>query len=179
MKIIEAEIPDIKIIELDTFPDNRGYFFETYHEQRYKNKGLSSTFLQDNVSYSKQNVLRGLHFQQKNPQGKLIMPIVGQIYDVAVDIRTNSPTFGKWVGVSLSENHPRQLFLPEGFAHGFCVISQYAIVHYKCTNFYDPGDNCGIIWNDPDIAIDWPIEKPIVSQRDNQLPAFKEYIGKL
>ena len=175
MKVIETEIPGVKIIEIDIFPDDRGFFCETYQEQRYISSGIPAKFVQDNKSYSKKHVVRGLHFQQRHPQGKLIMSVVGEIYDVAVDIRVKSPTYGKWLGVTLSDKNHKQLYVPEGFAHGFCVISDYAIVHYKCTDFFDPEDNNGIIWNDPDIGIDWPTNNPIVSPRDEQLTKFKEY----
>jgi len=174
MNIIETEIPDIKIIALNVYPDERGFFCESYQEQRYFSDGISAKFVQDNQSYSKKNVIRGLHFQQKHPQGKLIMAVLGEIYDVAVDIRLKSPTYGKWIGVRLSDHNHKQLYVPEGFAHGFCVISDYALVHYKCTDIFDSEDNGGIIWNDPNIAIDWPINDPIVSPRDKQLPTFEE-----
>jgi dTDP-4-dehydrorhamnose 3,5-epimerase len=176
MKVIETEIPDVKILEIDFYPDDRGFFCETYQEKRYQANGISDKFVQDNQSYSKKNVLRGLHFQKRYPQGKLIMAIAGEIFDVAVDIRIQSPTYGKWVGVALSDRNHKQLYVPEGFAHGFCVISDYALVHYKCTNFFDSEDMSGIKWNDPDIGIDWPTKNPIVSPRDEQLPNFKAYI---
>jgi dTDP-4-dehydrorhamnose 3,5-epimerase len=176
MKVIETEIPDVNIIEIDVFPDDRGFFCETYQERRYHDNGIFAKFVQDNQSYSKKDVLRGLHFQPKHPQGKLIMAAVGEIFDVAVDIREKSPTYGQWVGAFLSDKNRRQLYVQEGFAHGFCVISAYALVQYKCTNFYDPADNGGIIWNDPDIKIDWPITNPIVSSRDKNLQTFKEYM---
>jgi dTDP-4-dehydrorhamnose 3,5-epimerase len=178
MKIIETEISDVKIIELDAFPDDRGFFCETYQERRYISNGISEKFLQDNLSYSKKNVLRGLHFQKKNPQGKLIIAISGEIFDVAVDIRLKSSTYGKWVGVVLSNKNHQQLYVPPGFAHGFCVISDDAFVNYKCTNYFDPEDNHGLIWNDPDIGIDWPIQNPIVSPRDEQLPQFNDYMAE-
>jgi dTDP-4-dehydrorhamnose 3,5-epimerase len=174
MNIIETEIPDVKIIEIDFYPDERGYFCESYQERRYHSNGISAKFVQDNQSFSIKNVIRGLHFQQRHPQGKLISVVVGEIFDVAVDIRKKSPTYGKWVGVTLSDQNHRQLLVPEGFAHGFCVMSNYAIAQYKCTDFFDPEDNGGIIWNDPDIGIDWPIKSPIVSPRDKQLATFKK-----
>jgi dTDP-4-dehydrorhamnose 3,5-epimerase len=177
MNVSETEIPGVNIIEIDVFPDERGSFCETYQERRYHANGISTNFVQDNQSYSKNNVLRGLHFQPQHPQGKLIMTVVGEIFDVAVDIREKSPTYGKWVGVFLSDKNRKQLYVPEGFAHGFCVISADALVQYKCTDYFDPADNGGIIWNDPDIKIDWPVTNPIVSSRDKELKTFKEYMA--
>ena len=177
MNVTETEIPDIKIIDIDVFPDERGFLCETYQENKYIGKGITEKFVQDNQSFSKKHVIRGLHFQQRHPQGKLIMAVAGEVFDVAVDIRIKSPTYGKWVGVSLSDKNQRQLYIPEGFAHGFCVVSDYAIVHYKCTNFYDPADNRGLIWSDPDIKIGWPTKNPLVSSRDKQLPTLKEYMA--
>jgi len=178
MKIIESDISDVKIIELDVYPDDRGYFCETYQEYRYTSNGIHETFVQDNLSCSKKNVLRGLHFQKQNPQGKLIIAVSGEIFDVAVDIRLESPTYGKWTGVFLSDKKHRQLYVPAGFAHGFCVISDQALVNYKCTDYFNPQDNNGLIWNDPDIDIDWPVSNPIVSPRDKCLPQFKECMAE-
>ena len=174
MQIIETEIEDVRIIVPQVFRDDRGYFLETYHLNRFESSGLSSVFVQDNLSFSVQNTLRGLHFQVTRPQAKLIQVISGEIFDVAVDIRSKSPTFGHWVGVHLSEQNKRQVFIPEGFAHGFCVLSESAHVAYKCSNFYTPDDEGGILWSDPAIGINWPITQPIVSAKDQQLPVISD-----
>jgi len=170
MKLIATDIPGLIIIEPDVFQDNRGFFMETHHQNRYAEHGFNDVFVQDNLSYSIKGTLRGLHFQIKHPQAKLVQTITGEIFDVAVDIRPASSTFGKWVGAYLSGENKRQLFIPKGFAHGFCVISETAHFLYKCTDFYDPKDEGGIIWSDPDINIDWPVKDPLVSSKDNKLP---------
>ncbi len=167
---IKTEIKDLYIIEPTIFGDNRGYFMETYSEQAFKEAGLDYTFVQDNQSSSRKGVLRGLHFQVKHPQAKLVRVLKGEVFDVAVDLRKASPTYGKWVGVFLSEDNKRQLLIPRGFAHGFMVVSEQAEFVYKCDEFYHPEDESGIIWNDPDIAIDWPnIEEAILSEKDKKL----------
>lgn len=153
---IETEIKDLYIIEPTVFGDDRGYFLETYNYNDFKNAGLDMVFVQDNQSKSKKGVLRGLHFQKNNPQGKLVRVIKGEVFDVAVDLRKNSETFGKWQGIVLSAENKKQFYVPEGFAHGFLVLSEEAEFVYKCTRFYDPTDECGIIWDDPDINIIWP-----------------------
>jgi dTDP-4-dehydrorhamnose 3,5-epimerase len=168
MKIITTAIEGILIIEPNIFMDRRGFFLETYNQKRYNAAGIITTFVQDNLSYSLKNTLRGLHFQIKHPQAKLIQVISGEIFDVAVDLRSGSATFGKWTGIHLSDENRRQVFIPEGFAHGFCVLSESALFHYKCSDFYAPDDEGGIIWSDPDIGIEWPVENPIVSEKDNQ-----------
>jgi len=168
MKIITTSIEGILIIEPKTFKDNRGFFMETYNQKRYTASGINSAFVQDNLSYSLKNTLRGLHFQIKHPQAKLIQVISGEIFDVAVDLRSGSATFGKWTGIHLSGENKRQMYIPEGFAHGFCVLSEFALFHYKCSDFYAPEDEGGIIWFDPDIGIEWPVENPIISEKDNQ-----------
>jgi len=173
MKITPTEIQDVLIIEPDTFEDKRGFFYETYHKQRYDNSGISPVFVQDNLSFSMKSTLRGLHFQIKNPQAKLVQVITGEVYDVAVDIRPDSPTFGKWVGEVLSGSNKRQLFIPQGFAHGFCVLSDTAHFLYKCSDFYSPGDEGGILWCDPDLKIDWPEKNPALSKKDQKHPLFK------
>jgi len=174
MKITAADIKDVLIIEPRVFTDSRGYFLETHHLGRFKSAGLPSVFVQDNLSFSVKNTLRGLHFQVTRPQAKLIQVISGEIFDVAVDIRPASPTFSRWAGVHLSENNKRQVFIPEGFAHGFCVLSDSAHVIYKCSNFYDPDDEGGILWSDPSVGIDWPITRPIISAKDSRLPVISE-----
>ncbi|MGA9176149.1 MAG: dTDP-4-dehydrorhamnose 3,5-epimerase [Desulfobacterales bacterium] len=168
MKIITTSIEGILIIEPKTFKDNRGFFMETYNQKRYNTSGINPTFVQDNLSYSLKNTLRGLHFQIKHPQAKLIQVISGEIFDVAVDLRSGSATFGKWTGIHLSDENKRQMYIPKGFAHGFCVLSEFALFHYKCSDFYVPEDEGGLIWSDPDIGIEWPVENPIISEKDNQ-----------
>jgi dTDP-4-dehydrorhamnose 3,5-epimerase len=172
MHIIATEIEDVRIIEPQVFRDDRGYFMETYHFSRFESSGLADVFVQDNLSFSVKNTLRGLHFQVTYPQAKLIQVISGEIFDVAVDIRRKSATFGSWVGVHLSEHNKRQVFIPEGFAHGFCVLSDSAHVVYKCSNYYAPDDEGGILWSDPAIGIKWPVRHPIVSAKDEKLPVM-------
>lgn len=174
MQVIATGIEDVKIVEPQVFQDKRGFFLETYHVGRFSSAGLPDVFVQDNLSYSVKNTLRGLHFQVTHPQAKLIQVISGEIFDVAVDIRRASPTFGRWVSVHLSEYNKRQVFIPEGFAHGFCVLSDSARVFYKCSDFYDPDDEGGLLWSDPAIAIDWPIAHPIVSEKDAGLPVISD-----
>jgi dTDP-4-dehydrorhamnose 3,5-epimerase len=163
-------LPEILLIEPRLFADHRGFFLETHHQIKYKEAGLDRTFVQDNHSRSRQSVLRGLHYQLRKPQGKLVYAVSGDIFDVAVDIRRRSPTFGQWTGTHLSDTNHRQLFIPEGFAHGFAVLSESADVVYKCTQFYEPGDEYGIYWQDPEIAINWPVDEPILSEKDQLFP---------
>ena len=177
MKITTSLIEGILIIEPKIFNDKRGFFMETYNQDRYNAFGINATFVQDNLSYSMKNTLRGLHFQIKHPQAKLIQVISGKIFDVAVDLRPGFATFGKWTGFHLSGENRRQVFIPEGFAHGFCVLSESALFHYKCSDFYAPDDESGIIWSDPDIGIKWPVENPIVSEKDKQYQKFSELIA--
>lgn len=174
MNIIETQLPGVVIIEPDVFGDARGFFMETYSERKYADFGLNKKFVQDNLSFSGKGVLRGLHYQQPHSQGKLISVIAGEVYDVAVDIRVGSPTFGKWVGIMLSGENKRQVYIPEGFAHGFCVVSDTAYFSYKCTDFYSPQDEGGIIWNDPDIGIKWPLKEVILSAKDEKYPRLKD-----
>ncbi len=174
MQIIAADIEDVKIIEPQIFRDDRGYFLETYHLHRFKSAGLSDVFVQDNLSFSVKNTLRGLHFQVTRPQAKLVEVISGEIFDVAVDIRHTSPTFGRWVSILLTEHNKRQVFIPEGFAHGFCVLSDSAHVAYKCSDFYDPDDEGGILWSDPAIGIDWPTTNPRLSTKDSRLSLISD-----
>lgn len=173
MKCYATALPAVKVIEPDIFADNRGFFTETWNAARYAEIGIDALFVQDNLSLSAQGILRGLHFQQPHPQGKLVQVLEGEVFDVAVDIRNGSPTFGQWVGISLTANNRKQLYIPEGFAHGFCVVSQSALLSYKCTDFYYPEHEGGICWNDPDLAITWPVAEPILSAKDKQFPAFK------
>tara|TARA_R110001583_G_scaffold152016_1_gene303803 strand:+ start:3732 stop:4277 length:546 start_codon:yes stop_codon:yes gene_type:complete len=169
MKVIETKIPDVKIIEPAIFGDKRGFFMETWNQQKFEElvTGKPTKFVQDNHSKSKKGILRGLHYQTENTQGKLVRVISGEVFDVAVDIRKNSSTFGQWVGVYLSEENKRQLWVPEGFAHGFYVTSQTAEFVYKCTDFYKSSAEHVLFWNDESIKIDWPINiEPILSEKD-------------
>jgi dTDP-4-dehydrorhamnose 3,5-epimerase len=168
-KFTKTSIADVYIIDPTVFGDERGYFMETYNENEFKEAGLDLNFVQDNQSKSTKGVIRGLHFQKKSPQGKLVRVIKGEVFDVAVDLRNDSPTYGKWEGVKLSEDNKKQFYVPEGFAHGFLVLSDEAEFTYKCTNFYDAEDEGGILWNDPDIGIDWPIKNindVVLSEKD-------------
>ncbi len=174
MNIITTSIEGILIIEPQTFEDQRGFFMETYNQSRYVKAGVNEVFVQDNLSYSLKGTIRGLHFQIRNPQAKLVHVITGEIFDVAVDIRPGSATFGQWTGIHLSDKNRRQLYIPEGFAHGFCVLSDTARFSYKCSNFYAPEDEGGIIWSDPDIGIRWPVENPIISEKDEQYPKLSD-----
>jgi dTDP-4-dehydrorhamnose 3,5-epimerase len=167
MKVIDTKIADVKIIEPKVFGDERGFFLETFQSEKYKRElNIKDDFVQDNHSRSAKNVLRGLHFQRKNPQGKLVRVVKGEVFDVAVDIRPESPTFKQWVGVYLSEDNKTQFWIPPGLAHGFVVISDYADFEYKCTNYYDPESEGCLFWNDPEIGIDWPVTNPILSEKD-------------
>ena len=167
MKVIETSIPGCVIIEPCVFGDERGFFLETFHAARYgESAGINLPFVQDNHSRSSKRVLRGLHFQKTKPQGKLVRVVSGEVYDVAVDIRANSKTFGKWEAVILSEQNKLQFWVPPGFAHGFVVLSDSADFEYKCTDFYDSADEGSILWSDPDLGIQWPVQNPIVSAKD-------------
>jgi len=167
VNIIQTGLQDCVIIEPKVFGDERGFFLETFHTSRYADLArISLPFVQDNYSRSLKGVLRGLHFQKTKPQGKLISVVRGEVYDVAVDIRKGSSAFGQWVGVILSEENKKQLWVPPGFAHGFVVLSEIADFEYKCTDYYDPSDEGSILWNDPDLAIVWPVENPILSDKD-------------
>jgi dTDP-4-dehydrorhamnose 3,5-epimerase len=170
MKVLPTTLDGVYIIEPRVFNDGRGFFMETYHQRRYSEVGIEQLFVQDNLSHSVRGTLRGLHYQLQHGQAKLIQVIKGAVFDVVVDIRRGSPSFSKWTGVNLSEENKRQLFVPEGFAHGFCVLSEVAKVVYKCSDFYTPEDEGGILWSDPDLAIDWPVEKPLLSDKDSRLP---------
>lgn len=166
MKVTETELPGVLLIEPQRFGDSRGFFQESWHARRYADAGIPGPFVQDNLSLSGHGVLRGLHFQNPSPQGKLVSVLQGEVFDVAVDIRVGSPTFGKWTGATLSADNARQLYIPPNFAHGFCVTGDRALFAYKCTDFYDPGAEDTILWNDPDIGIDWPVAEPVVSGKD-------------
>jgi len=179
VRFVPTAIPDVLIIEPDVHRDTRGFFLETYHEEKYREGGVPGPFLQDNHSMSVGGTLRGLHLQARRPQGKLVRVVEGEIFDVAVDVRRGSPAFGRWVGHTLSAGNFKQCWVPPGFAHGFCVLSERAHVEYKCTDFYDPAGEIGIVWNDPTLAIVWPIENPIVSARDRRHPKLDELMAML
>jgi len=174
MNILKTEIPGAMIIEPRVFGDTRGFFMETYNLQRYRDAGIDQPFVQDNLSYSQQGVLRGLHFQNPRPQGKLVQVLEGSVFDVAVDIRRGSPAFGRWVGVSLTAENKQQFYIPPGCAHGFCVTSPRALFAYKCTDLYHPEGDGGIALNDPDIGIAWPVSTPSLSDKDRQAPLLRD-----
>lgn len=173
MKIIETSLPGVLIIEPRILGDDRGFFLETYHAGRYGQAGIEGPFVQDNHSRSVKNTLRGLHFQEPRSQGKLVQVFLGSVFDVAVDVRRGSPTFGQWLGTELSSENKRQLWIPAGFAHGFCVLSETADFVYKCTELYAPEAERAIAWNDPDIGIAWPISAPLLSKKDASAPRLR------
>jgi len=179
MKFQPTAIPGVLLIEPDVHRDDRGFFLETYHRDKYRQGGLDAEFVQDNHSRSVAGTLRGLHAQLKRPQGKLVRAVRGEIFDVAVDIRRGSPTFGHWVGERLSDDNFRQLWLPPGFAHGFCVLSEIAEVEYKCTTLFDRDDEIALAWDDPDLAIDWPISTPSLSAKDRAASRLAEAAERL
>lgn len=178
MNVTPTKLPGVVILEPRVFRDERGFFLESYSRKRYAEvPGLDVEFVQDNHSRSGKNVLRGLHFQRKHPQGKLVRVVTGHVWDVAVDVNPDSPTFRQWVGVHLSDENLLQLYIPPGYAHGFCVLSDVADFEYKCTEFYRPEDEVGLLWNDPDLAIDWPLESPLISGRDAANPTLRQSLG--
>lgn len=168
MRASKCPLEGILIIEPTTYADDRGFFLESFEQERYQELGIVEGFVQDNHSRSRKNVLRGLHFTRNRPQAQIVTVMRGRIFDVVVDIRKDSPTFGKWFGTELSDEGPRQVYMPHGFAHGFCVLSDYADLHYKVSQRYAPNDEGGLIWNDNDVKIDWPIKDPIISMRDQK-----------
>jgi len=177
VNIIETALPGVLIVEPKVFGDARGFFLETFQKQRYNDAGIPGDaleFVQDNHSRSRKGVLRGLHFQLENPQGKLVSAGTGAVYDVAADVNPDSPTYGEWVGVELTEDNHRQLWIPPGYAHGFCVLSEIADFQYKCTSLYHPQSDGGVLWNDPDLDIRWPIESPLLSDKDIGLPKLSD-----
>ncbi|RMG87623.1 MAG: dTDP-4-dehydrorhamnose 3,5-epimerase [Candidatus Dadabacteria bacterium] len=185
MRVVETELPGVLLVEPRVFGDERGYFLETYQARRYAEAGIPGPFVQDNLSFSRRGVLRGLHYQHPHGQGKLVWVLQGEVFDVAVDIRRGSPFFGRWVGVRLSAENKRQLWIPPGFAHGFCVVSETALFAYKCTDYYAPEAEGTVRWDDPALAIDWPVADPVVSAKDaaglrlaeippERLPAYGE-----
>ncbi|NMO21031.1 dTDP-4-dehydrorhamnose 3,5-epimerase [Pyxidicoccus fallax] len=174
MNVIPTDLPGVLIVEPKVFGDDRGFFMELFNAKRYTDAGIPGSFVQDNYSRSARGTLRGLHFQEPQAQGKLVQVLTGTVYDVAVDVRRGSPTFGKWTAVELSAENRRQLWVPAGFAHGFCVVSESADFHYKCTAFYSPETERGIAWNDPDLAIPWPVKEPLLSPKDAKAPRLKD-----
>lgn len=168
MNVIRCQLEGLLIVEPKVFGDSRGFFMESWNQRRYAEAGLRDTFVQDNFSFSRRGALRGLHFQNPLPQGKLVSVLEGEVFDVAVDLRRNSPTFAKSEAVRLSAENKRQFFVPPGFAHGFLVLSETALFHYKCTEFYSPKDEMTLLWNDPDLGIKWPLENPIISEKDTK-----------
>lgn len=167
-------LPEIVVIEPELFQDDRGYFTEMYHQAKFEDVGIKGDFIQDNRSRSRQGTIRGLHYQLGRPQGKLIWTLSGKVFDVAVDIRKGSPTFGKWLGITLSSDNKKGIYIAPDFAHGFCVLSEEAEVFYKCTEFYSPEKERTIRWDDPDLAIDWPVETPILSDKDATAPFLRD-----
>lgn len=174
MNIIPCELSGLVIVEPKVFGDARGFFYELYNQQRYAECGLDLAFVQDNVSFSRRGTLRGLHYQNPRAQGKVVSVLQGEVFDVAVDVRRGSPTFGRWHGVSLSAENKRLFYVPPGFAHGFVVVSDTALFHYKCTDFYSPKDEVTVRWDDPALAIQWPVSAPILSERDARAPLLRD-----
>lgn len=174
MKVIETALPGAVVIEPNVFGDERGFFYESYNRDSYRAAGITAEFIQSNVSRSARGVLRGLHYQWPNPQGKLVSVLEGEVYDVAVDVRRNSPTFGRWAGVMLTADNHRHFWVPEGFAHGFCVLSEFATFTYQCTALYDAAADAGIRWDDADLGIDWPLSTPLLSGKDAKAPFLKD-----
>ena len=174
MNVLRCPLEGLLVLEPQVFGDARGFFMETWNRARYRDAGLDVDFVQDNISFSRRGILRGLHFQNPKSQGKLLQVLLGEVFDVAVDVRRSSPSFGKWHGVTLSSENKRQFYVPPGFAHGFAVVSETALFHYKCTDFYSPKDEVTIRWDDPDIDVKWPVNEPILSHRDAQAVRLRE-----
>lgn len=174
MNVKATKLAEVLVLEPQVLSDERGFFLETWNSTRYDSAGIPGPFVQDNVSFSTKGVLRGLHFQYPQSQGKLVQVLSGEVVDVAVDIRVGSPTFGRWVSETLSETNHKQMYIPPGFAHGFCVTSQTALFSYKCTDFYNASTEGGIIWNDPDLNIHWPTKQPVLSPKDANCPRLKD-----
>ena len=178
MKVIETQLAGVLIVEPKVFGDHRGFFLETFQVERYRDAGIGLSFVQDNHSRSQRGVLRGLHFQRTRPQGKLVSVSRGAVYDVAVDINPDSPTCGQYVGVELNDENHRQLWVPPGYAHGFCVLSEVADFQYKCTDLYFPADEGGLLWSDPDVNIPWPLDTPQLSAKDQANPTLRQLLGR-
>jgi len=179
VRAVETTLPGVLVVEPTVHRDERGFFLETYHREKYRQAGIELDFVQDNHSRSAKGTLRGLHAQRRNPQGKLVRAVEGEIWDVAVDIRPASPTFRRWVGAVLSAENFRQLWVPPGFAHGFCVLSPLAQVEYKCTALYEREDEIAIVWDDPELAIAWPVEQPLLSDKDRRAPRLADLLAVL
>ena len=179
MRFTPTALPGVLVMEPDVHRDPRGFFLETWHQRKYAEGGVTGPFVQDNHSHSRRGALRGLHAQLQRPQGKLVRVVVGEVFDVAVDIRRGSPTFGRWVSDHLSGENLRQLWIPPGFAHGFCVLSETVHFEYKCTDFYDAADEIAIAWNDPEIGIEWPLADPTLSAKDAAAPRLAEVLDRL
>lgn len=175
MRVTATSIDDVLLIEPDVYGDARGYFQETFQANRYREFGIDVSFVQDNISLSRRGVLRGLHFQEPNPQGKLVYVLQGEVYDVAVDMRRGSPTYGQWVGEYLSADNHLQLWVPPGFAHGFCVTSDTALFAYKCSDYYRPDTEHTVLWNDPDLNVKWPVAEPKISDKDKRGQRFADF----
>ena len=176
MKVLKTSFDGALIVEPDVFGDERGFFMETFHRKRYQQEGMGTEFVQDNLSLSEKGIIRGLHYQFPNAQAKLVHVVKGEVFDVIVDIRKGSPTFGQWESVILSGENKRQFYVPPGFAHGFCVLSNAAFFAYKCSDFYAPDSEGGVLWSDPDLAIDWPADNPMLSAKDGRYPCLKDII---
>ncbi len=174
MNVIETDLPGVLVIEPRVFGDERGFFMESWNGRRYEELGITGRFVQDNLSFSARGVLRGLHFQNPQPQGKLVWVLQGEVFDVAVDIRVGSPTFGKWTAATLSAENKRQLWIPPDFAHGFVVTSEVALFSYKCTDYYDAQTEGAVLWDDPDVGIEWPVEEPTLSDKDRAAPPLRK-----
>ena len=174
MKILKTDLEGVLVVEPVAFNDDRGYFMEAYHKEKYAKMGISVDFVQDNLSFSGAGTLRGLHYQHPHGQAKLVQVLDGHVFDVTVDIRSGSPNFGKWFGIHLSDENRKQVFVPEGFAHGFCVLSDTVLFSYKCSDLYAPDCEGGVLWSDPDIGIEWPVKEPILSEKDTKYPRLKD-----
>ncbi|MDA8137558.1 MAG: dTDP-4-dehydrorhamnose 3,5-epimerase [Desulfobacteraceae bacterium] len=174
MKVTPTRLKEVLLIEPQVFGDPRGFFLETFQQRRYAEAGIAVNFVQDNISFSQRNILRGLHYQHPQDQAKLVQVLDGEVFDVAVDIRRGSPTFGQWEGVHLTSQGRNQLYIPPGFAHGFCVLSATALFMYKCSDYYAPQHEAGICWNDPALNIQWPVDQPVLSDKDRRLPLLKD-----
>ena len=174
MKVTQTKLPGVLIVEPDVYDDERGFFLETWSAKRYAEAGLPQKYVQDNLSFSKKGILRGLHLQHPHGQGKLVQVLDGEVFDVAVDVRVGSPTFGHWDGAILSADNRKQIYIPPGFAHGFCVVGESALFGYKCTEPYKRETELGVIWNDPDIGIEWPLSDPVLSAKDAAFPRLSE-----
>lgn len=185
MNVLTTDIPGVLILEPRVFRDHRGFFLETFHQRRYQQAGLEHPFVQDNLSRSSYGTLRGLHYQIEHPQGKLCWAVSGEVFDVAVDLREESPTFGRWTSVLLDDQNHRQIYIPPGLAHGLCVLSDFALFAYKCTDFYHPESEYTLLWNDPQLAIDWPLREPTLSDKDrrgltlDQAPHFAQGVVEI